>query len=127
MSNFAHAHDPFIQRITHAADPLREMNRRVSKYLDVHGRRYGPTWAAYDGKLPSEPGWPRNPVAPAVFNMSVLAREKRIHEAEAARASKKSQGTVGTWVLNAALGRLASTRAAMDERRWEYGETMPEK
>mgnify|MGYP001215588643 CR=1 FL=1 len=31
-----------------------EMERRVRHCLDVHGRRYGPQWAAYDGKLPSD-------------------------------------------------------------------------
>ena len=39
LSNFAHAHDPFITRITRSAKPLEEMERRVRKCLDVHGHQ----------------------------------------------------------------------------------------
>lgn len=122
LSNFAHAHDAFIQRITKGKDPIKDMERRVSHCLDVHGRKYGPTWAAYDGKLPAVPGWPRNPVAPAAFNLSVLEKEIRMHEGEVARIKKKAtieqppDGTIA-WPLRAALGRLSSTRAAIEERK----------
>lgn len=118
LSNFAHAHDSFIKRITHGSQPHAEMDRRVSRCLDVHGRHYGPTWAAYDGKLPAEPGWPRNSAAPAVFNVSVLEREHRGHEAEVARSLKHTHaGAPESLALRAARGRLASTEAAITERR----------
>ena len=111
LSNFAHAHDPFIKRITHGAEPQSEMDRRVRNCLDVHGRRYGPAWAAYDGKLPAEPGWPRNPVAPGSLNASVLERERRAHEAEASKASRHAASNPGA--LAAAMGKLASVKQAI--------------
>jgi hypothetical protein len=135
LSNFAHAHDPFITRITRSAKPLEEMERRVRKCLDVHGRKYGPAWAAYDGKLPPVPGWPRNPVAPLAFNLSFLEREKRMHENEVARLSRtvgksraasppaaagqEPQESASAFWLKAAFGRLQSTRAAIDQHARE--------
>ena len=98
----------------------------MRRCLDVHGRRYGPTWAAYDGKLPPVPNWPRNPVAPSRFNVSQLLREKRVLEAEVARigrhsrptslgnSAKSNNGTTAaTRALEAALGKLASTSSAL--------------
>jgi hypothetical protein len=120
LSNFAHAHDPFIARITQGTDPIAEMERRVRKCLDVHGRKYGPAQAAYDGKLPSELGWPRNPFAPSVFNVTFLEKEARVHAAEVARAFKleaAKHDAVASWALRAARGRVASTRAAIEERQ----------
>ena len=136
LSNFAHANDPFIRRITHGPQPIEDMSRRVRKCLDVHGRHYGPAWAAYDGKLPNTPGWPRNVAAPLTFNMSFLEKERRMHEKEVAKlgahaAAKKAAGTklpatmgekpdpsaFASWVLGAARGRLASTVKAIEEGR----------
>ena len=92
------------------------MERRVRNCLDVHGRRYGPAWAAYDGKMPSLPGWPRNPAAPGIgsFNISVLERELKAHELDVARAQKRSPtSSLASFVEIAARGRAASTRAAI--------------
>ena len=130
LSNFAHAHDPFIQRITKGTNPMEEMARRVRNCLDVHGRRYGPAWAAYDGKLPSEPGWPRNPIAPSRLNTSHLMKERKQYEAEVAKSSRRP-AAVGAdrqpsgaslepnRALLAALGKLASVRAAIEQRQWD--------
>ena len=121
LSNFAHAHDPFIQRITKSAQPLADIERRVRNCLDVHGRRYGPAWAAYDGKLPEEPGWPRNPAAPAVLNVSYLLRERNLLQAEVSRMSRSVAGVGQGPVtprpgLLAALGKLSSVQVAIHER-----------
>lgn len=101
------------------------MERRVSHCLDVHGRHYGPAWAAYDGKLPSESGWPRNPVAPLVFNVSVLERELNSHEREVARTARhkgqNASSDLYRWALRAARGRAASTQAELLERRRATG------
>ena len=113
LENFAHAHDSFIRRITDGRDPMADMEHRIRNCLDVHGRRYGPAWAAYDGKLPRETGWPRNPMAPFTFNVSLLERELRMAEADVTRAAKR-QGDIGlkrAW--SAALGRRQSLRAAI--------------
>ena len=75
-------------------------------------------------------------MAPAIFNVSDLERERRMHEAEVARASRhasskraaaggKGLGLAGSaeqssamasLVLRAAHGRLASTQAALADR-----------
>ena len=141
LSNFAHAHDPFITRITKRADAFSEMERRIRNCLDVHGRRYGPAWAAYDGKLPTEPSWPRNPVAPFSFNMSHLQRESKQYQAEVERAARhaapasaatktptpassssaaSAQQHLHTRVLAAARGKLASVTAAIEAQRAEH-------
>ena len=115
LTNFAHAHDSFIRRITHGQDPEANMEHRIRNCLDVHGRRYGPAWAAYDGKLPREKGWPRNPIAPLKLNVSSLQRELRVAEADVARAAKR-QGDIGiTRAWSAALGRRQSLRDAIAE------------
>jgi hypothetical protein len=139
LNNFAHAHDSFIRRITHGAQPEVEMDRRVSRCLDVHGRRYGPAWAAYDGKLPAEPGWPRNLAAPAVLNMSQLVRERSALQQEVARASKHANSKHSAQSapsqtapeqageasralpLLAALGKLASTNAEIARLELQMG------
>ncbi len=115
LANFAHAHDSFIRRITHGIDPIGDVEHRVRHCLDVHGRRYGPAWAAYDGKLPSELGWPRNPVAPSSFNFSRLIAELRSHESEVTRASKRQPSAGPNRPLLAALGRMSATKQAIAE------------
>ena len=131
LNNFAHSHDRFIQAITKGEQPLTEMQRKVRNCRDVHDRRYGPLWAAYDGKLPSVPGWPRNPDAPSVLNTSLLEAEEQRNAAEVAKltrlVSKQDKTRRATspsapfdltrWALHAAAGRLSSTRDALDERR----------
>ena len=123
LNNFAHAHDSFIRRITRSKDPLADVEHRVRNCLDVHGRRYGPLWAAYDGKLPSEPGWPRNPVAPgsklnpSPFNLTWLEFERRRIEVEVGRASRHQPTSGPNRALLAALGKLQSTKAAIEEAR----------
>ena len=117
LTNFAHAHDSFIRRITHGVDPIGDIEHRVRNCLDVHGRRYGPAWAAYDGKLPSEPAWPRNPVAPSSFNLTRLEMELRLHEGEVARASKRQPAVGPNRPLLAALGRLSATKEAISLQR----------
>jgi len=118
LTNFAHAHDSFIMRITHGVDPMANMEHRIRNCLDVHGRRYGPRWAAYDGKLPAEPGWPRNPVAPAQFNASWLEFEQEALRTEVARLSKRSSSsTAHNRALLAAMGKLQSTTAAVQAAR----------
>ena len=117
LTNFAHAHDSFIRRITHGTDPLANLDNRVRHCLDVHGRRYGPAWAAYDGKLPAEPGWPRNAAAPSRFNVSQLVVERRSLDAEVARASKRPPLAGPNRALLIALGKLYSVRAAIDDSR----------
>ena len=118
LTNFAHANDPFIKRITHGDNPMANMEHRIRHCLDVHGRRYGPTWAAYDGRLPDVPGWPRNPIAPARFNLTQLAGEQRAVEAEVARASKRQPTGPG---LHVALGKLQSLKAAVAEAQQRAG------
>ena len=117
LTNFAHAHDPFIMRITRGQDPEADVERRIRNCLDVHGRRYGPLWAAYDGRLPAEPGWPRNPAAPQLFNLSRLEAEKRIVEAEVARASRRTSAAGPNRAALAALGKLKSINTALDKAR----------
>ena len=128
LTNFAHAHDPFIRRITQGADPQRDMEWRVSHCLDVHGRKYGPAWAAYDGKLPAVRGWPRNPMAPKVFNVSTLELELKILKTEVTRLSKfgdaptdtstaAAPGSTRAFALGAAMSKLASTQAAIERQR----------
>ena len=104
------------------------MERRVSHCLDVHGRRYGPTWAAYDGKLPPLPGWPRNPIAPGgltPINTSVLVHEKHALQAEVTAREKRAAGKTpedgASWLLRAARGKLASCEAELKARRRRAG------
>ena len=134
LSNFAHAHDPFITRITKRPypDALAEMDRRVRNCLDVHGRRYGPAWAAYDGKMPTELGWPRNPAAPARFNTSTLLRESKQYQTEVSRLRRhvplRDHATASDssstqpfnrsgFYLEAALSKLASVEKAIEAER----------
>lgn len=126
LNSFAHSNDPFIKRITRGDAPLQNMERRISRCLDVHGRRYGPAWAAYDGKLPSLTGWPRNPIAPLRFNMTDLARERAAVQVELARASKHAGGKGGganaAGMVDVARGKLSSIDAEIDAVRRREGD-----
>ncbi len=110
LNNFAHAHDGFVAKITRGESPAAEVERRVRACLDVHGRRYGPQWAAYDGKLPATGGWPRHPAAPAALNATALVRERHAHAADLARATS-ARGSARAAAM--ARARLETTEAAI--------------
>lgn len=88
LRTFSHSGESFIRAITSPANGTAEaaVERRVRSCLDVHGRRYGPVWAAFDGVLPPLPGWPRHPLAPRQMSLSALRKEHATRAAAAAKA-----------------------------------------
>ena len=104
LSTFSHATESFIQRIIHSADPNRTMDDRIRRCTSVHGRAYGPAWASFDGKLPTLPGLPRHPLAPAHFTREQMLREESRHAESVAKCKPGSRG------CDFARGRLEATR-----------------
>ena len=77
-------------------------------------RRYGPTWAAFDGKLPPKRGWPRHPLAPREFSVDVLQQEKQKYSSDVAKLQGKAATPASSRPLRAAQGKLVSVTTELE-------------
>ena len=84
----------------------------------MHGRKYGPRWAAFDAELPPVPGWPRHPLAPTQMDASQLERDSSALFAELERAkAQRHEEHAGALrrrieLTTAELQRVRASRAA---------------
>jgi len=109
---FAHAHDKYVLKMVNSADPLKAIEHKVRSCSDIHGRKYGPSWTAFDGRLPPVDGWPRSLLAPraANFTMKALRHEREAYEKE---LLDPGQATKLMAHAEAARGKLASVDAQL--------------
>lgn len=81
---FAHAHDKYVFRAVNSSDPLSIIDHKAKSCIDIHGRKYGPSFTGFDGRLPPIPGWPKNPATPSdsTFSATALNRERERYNRE---------------------------------------------
>lgn len=90
-------------------------------------RRYGPAWAAFDGKLPQLKGWPRHPKAPLELERASLLAEVRALTGEVSKlrvkVTRKQNGSIYVGqpspmprLLLAAEGKLESVESELRRR-----------
>ena len=81
---FAHAHDKYVFRVVNSSNPLSIIEHKAKSCIDIHGRKYGPSFTGFDGRLPPIPGWPKNPTTPSdsTFSATALNRERERYNRE---------------------------------------------
>ena len=81
---FAHAHDKYVFRTVNSSDPLSIIDHKAKSCIDIHGRKYGPSFTGFDGRLPPIPGWPKNPAtqSDSTFSATALNRERERYNRE---------------------------------------------
>ena len=89
---FAHAHDKYVSRVVNSSDPLSIIEHKVKSCIEIHGRKYGPYFTGFDGRLPPIPGWPRNPATPSdsAFSSTALNHERDCESATAGSSQSKA-------------------------------------
>ena len=82
--SFAHAHDTYVFKIVNSTKPLELIDKKAKNCVDIHGRQYGPSFTAFDGRLPPLQGWPRHPSSPEAtyFSEKALTHERVLTEKE---------------------------------------------
>ena len=70
--------------VTSVVPEFRAEEHKAKSCIDIHGRKYGPSFTGFDGRLPPIPGWPRNPATPnaSAFSATALNRERERYSRE---------------------------------------------
>ena len=118
LKSFLHAHDGPIRSITARSDAARIVDARVRRCIDTRGLAHQAVWSAFDGRLPSLPGWPRHPHWANASSMpsSALAREREALRKEEGAAQLAANATNAAAKLAMITHKLAAVEAELDRR-----------